>query len=312
MQSYIFPDTPSAEALAATTGFFDGVHCGHLAVLQQLKNIALQHHLPTAVVSYAPHPRIVLGKTQNILLLNTIEEKKLLLEAQNIDYFIIIPFTKEFAQLSAHHFVQQYLQQQLHVKQWIIGYDHRMGSGAGDDFVSLRDFCTKQGIALSQTPAMTMDKMTISSSKIRNALIEGKLADANRMLNYHYTLSGIVTHGEKKGRTLSFPTANLMPDKEKLLPRNGVYAVWAEVRGKRYKAALNIGFRPTLSHTQTPSVEVHVFDFDQDIYGESMRVGIVERLRDEQRFTSLDALKAAIAKDKQQATGILKNDLFAN
>jgi riboflavin kinase/FMN adenylyltransferase len=237
-------------------------------------------------------------------LLTTAKEKAGLLAAQNVDYLIIIPFTLSFAQLTAADFLQHYLREQLSVTQLVMGYNQRIGSDGASDFAMLKNICNSLQINVLQSPPVIENGVEVSSTKIRRVLNEGNITQANRMLGYPYALSGTVVHGKHKGHKIGFPTANLDVPANKLLPPDGVYAVKANVAGARYGGMLNIGCNPTLSAHNARTIEVHLFDFQQDIYGKSLTVSLVERLRDEQKFTSLQALQEALQWDESKARAL--------
>lgn len=263
--------------------------------------MAQQHGLPSAVVTYAPHPRVVLQQEQSLQLLTTTEEKEGLLAAQNLDYLFIIPFTLSFAQLTAADFLQHYLREQLSVNQLVMGYNQRIGSDGASDFDVLKNICNSLKINVLQAQPVIENGVEVSSTKIRQALSEGNVALANRMLGYPYALSGTVVHGKHNGHKIGFPTANLDVPANKLLPLDGVYAVRVNVAGVCYGGMLNIGYNPTLSAHNALTIEVHLFDFQQDIYGKPLTISLIERLRDEQKFTSLQALQQALQQDEGRA-----------
>jgi len=292
---------------AATIGTFDGVHLGHQVILQRLLTLAHQHQGETVVVSFHPHPRQVLQPHDTSLrLLQTIDEKIAVLRSLGIDKLLLVPFTPAFAQLTADEFMQQILVDTLHVEHLLIGYDHRFGRDRSGGLPELRAKGQQFGFSVEEIPAQQIDDANISSTKIRDALLAGDVAQAARLLGRPYSLSGGVVQGDQRGRQMGYPTANIqVPDAHKLLPANGVYAVWVTLPdGSRYPAMLNAGNRPTVDGIRY-AIEAHLFDFQGDLYGKSLEVAFVERLRNEQRFPSLEALIAQLAVDAVAARAVL-------
>jgi riboflavin kinase/FMN adenylyltransferase len=307
MQTHTFPNIPALGPLAVTTGFFDGVHCGHQAVIRQLLRAASTSGLPACVVTYHPHPRVVLGKDEGLQLLTCFEEKQQRLATLGVDHLIVIPFTKELAALDAEIFFQQYLAKSLNTKQLIVGYDHNMGKNAAADFDTIKKLCNAHNVEAMQVSACTQNEVEVSSTKIRDVLREGNIAAANAMLGYAYSLHGRVVGGSRIGRQIGFPTANIAPDCTlKMLPKSGAYAVLVQLGGRRYSGMLNVGARPTVSSDNSRSMEVHIFDFSQDIYSSEITVTLVERLRDERKMESLEELKKQLCKDEKAAREILR------
>jgi len=294
-------------ATAITIGTFDGVHIGHQSILQRLIKSAKKQNLKATVLTFFPHPRMVLQKDSDIKLLNTMEEKGEILKKLGIDILIIHSFTKEFSRLSATEFVRDILVNDLKTKKIIIGYDHRFGRNRTADITDLRSFGNTYGFEVEEISAQEIDAVSVSSTKIRKALEEGDIETATKFLGYEYMLTGVVKKGKGLGRQLNFPTANLHIEAAyKLIPKNGVYVVYSTIDGKLIHGMMNIGVNPTVSGT-TRSIEVHFFDFDKDIYEYSIQIHIVARLRDEQKFKSLDALKAQLAKDKIAALALISS-----
>lgn len=242
----------------------------------------------------------------DLQLLTTQAEQQALLAQYGVNHLVVIPFSKEFARQSALEFVQNVLVNQLGTKTLVIGYDHHFGRNREGNINSLRQIAPQFGFDVVEIPPMDIDDINISSTKIRNALLGGDIATANTYLGYPYTLSGTVVEGNKLGRTIGYPTANIsVGDKYKLIPQNGVYAVKATVGGQTYGAMMNIGIRPTVNGT-TRTIEANIFDFDADIYGQTLTLHFVSRIRAEQKFDGLDALKAQLAADKQIALQLLQ------
>jgi len=289
-----------------TIGTFDGVHCGHNVIIEKLKKAAHQIGGETVVLTFFPHPRMVVFPDDNDLkLINTIEERTLLLEKAGIDHLIIHPFSKEFSRLSALDFVRDILVNKINAKKIIIGYDHRFGKNRAGDFKDLKNFGETYDFEVEEIPAQDIQQINISSTKIRTSLLSGEINAANQFLGYNYFLSGKVVEGEKIGRKIGFPTANIFVDNNyKLIPKNGVYAVKVEVKGITYKGMLNIGNRPTLNGINQ-TIEVHIFDFNEFIYGEYITIHFVERIRNERNFKELNQLKNQLTLDKVNSIQIL-------
>ena len=293
------------QSTAITIGTFDGVHIGHKTILERLINNAKDLGLRSTVLTFFPHPRMVLQKDGDIKLLNTIAEKKMILEDLGLDLLIIHPFTKEFSRLSATEFVRDILVNQLKTKKIIIGYDHRFGRNRTANISDLRAFGNALDFEVEEISAKEVDAVSVSSTKIRKALEEGDIETANKFLGYDYMLTGTVKKGKGLGRQLSFPTANLFIDTPyKLIPKNGVYVVHALIEGLKVFGMMNIGYNPTVSGKRK-SIEVHFFDFDKDLYDNPLQVQIIDRLRDEHKFDSVDALKVQLGKDKEASLSLI-------
>ena len=290
---------------AVTIGTFDGVHIGHRKLLDRLINDAKLLNLKATVLTFFPHPRMVLQQDANIKLLNTIDEKIKILEHIGLDYLMIYPFSKEFSRLTATDFVESILVKGLNSKKIIIGYDHRFGRNRNADIKDLISFGKTYNFEVEEIPAQEIDEVSVSSTKIRKALEEGDIATANAYLGYNYMLTGTVIHGKGLGKQLSFPTANILIEESyKLIPLNGVYVVKSEINNRTVYGMMNIGFNPTVSGKEK-SIEVHFFDFDQDLYGKKIQVDILERLRDEHKFSSVEELKKQLDKDKKTSLSLL-------
>ncbi|HEY0031330.1 MAG TPA: bifunctional riboflavin kinase/FAD synthetase [Bacteroidia bacterium] len=285
-----------------TTGTFDGVHLGHQKIISRLKVVAAEEQGETVLLTFYPHPRMVLFPDDNELkLLNTQEEKIKLLEAYGIDHLIIYPFTKEFSRLTSVEFVRNILVNSIHTKRLVIGYNHHFGRNREGSFEHLKEFGPLYGFEVEEISAEDIDNIEISSTKIRNALLEGDVETASAYLGHHYSLTGNVRGGQQLGRTIGYPTANIVvEDKYKLIPADGVYAVQVEHKGTNYGGMLNIGNNPTIEG-KGRSIEVNIFDFDKDIYGDDATIYFIKRLRDEAKFNGLNELKAALAKDKENS-----------
>lgn len=285
----------------ATLGMFDGVHIGHQSILNQLNKIAKEIDGESALITFNPHPRMVLQPNCDLKFLTTLEEKEDVLRQFGLKNLIIQEFTRDFSQVTSVEFVKNFLVDQLNIDTLVIGYDHHFGKNREGNFEQLQVLSKEYGFNLIQLQAVEENDIAVSSTKIRNALIEGNIAYANKALNYNYPLSGEVVHGDKIGRTLGFPTANLQVDPNKLIPKDGVYAVDVFVDGQKYLGLLSIGFRETITNSREHRVEVNILDFDQNIYGETIRLEFLDRLRDEKKFNSLDELILAMNHDKETA-----------
>lgn len=291
-----------------TIGSFDGVHLGHLKIINRLKEIAAQTKGETVVFTFSPHPRQVLFPGEgNLRLLTTLEEKKDLLAKAGVEHLIIYPFTREFSQLSYTEFVRDILVDQLHVKTLVVGYDHKFGKNREGSFEILQDLSSVFHFFVEKLDVLLMDHINVSSTKIRNALQEGDIEKANQFLGYAFRLHGTVIEGQKLGRRIQFPTANIQAsDPNKIIPAYGVYAVYVYVNRNRYAGMMNIGTRPTVSNADHRSIEVHILEFEGDLYHKPIEIEFVKKIRQEQRFASIDELQAQLEKDRQTVKAILK------
>lgn len=294
----------SSEARVASIGFFDGVHRGHLCLIEQLRDEAGRRGMGSLLVTFDRHPRTVLSPSQVPPLLTTLEEKERLLRETGVSEIAILPFTLELSRLSAREFMEQVLRRELGVEVLILGYDHAFGHGGGslDDYVR---WGRETGIEVVR--AHELSSLMVSSSKCRRLIEEGDVRGAAEMLGRFYTLSGEVVRGFHVGHELGFPTANLQVDAEKVMPRNGAYAVWATLAdGERHGGMLNIGTRPTIGNGETTSVEVNLLDYDGNLYDQRLTVEFVARLRDERRFDSRSELMSQLALDEAAALELLR------
>ncbi|MDO4955657.1 MAG: bifunctional riboflavin kinase/FAD synthetase [Bacteroidales bacterium] len=291
----------------ATIGFFDGIHRGHQFLLQQVKTLASKEHLCSAVITFPVHPRKVMQQDYQPHLLTSLEEKCTLLEKQEIDYTILLPFNQEMSKLSAREFML-ILQEKLNVKMLVIGYDHRFGHNREEGFDDYVHYGKEMNMQVIQAQAWTQDEAFVSSSMVRKLIGEGNVSKAALCLGTRYTLQGTVVDGYKVGRKIGFPTANICPlCPEKLLPANGVYAVWVTLNNQRYKGMLNIGQRPTVDNGTDTSIEVHLLNFNEDIYHHTLTLEFVERLREEQRFDSTSQLIEQLKQDAQSVDNLLSS-----
>ena len=289
-----------------TTGTFDGVHLGHRAVFNVMKKEAQKINGETVVITFFPHPRYVLGlDAESLKFINTQQKKISLLEQAGIDHLIIIEFTKDFARNSSEAFIREYIIKPLKPKKVIIGHDHHFGRNRHGSYELLCNLGKDVGFDVIKVTPLQIDALTVSSTKIRKLLEEGNVHLANKLLGYEYSITGMVVHGNGIGRTIGYPTANIEVGNEyKLIAANGVYACRVEHHGDIYKGMANIGFRPTINQSSL-TIEVNIFDFDKDIYDETITISFVDRLRSEVKFNSLSELKEQLAKDKQKAGLIL-------
>ena len=288
-----------------TIGTFDGVHIGHRQILKKLITSAKSGNLKSTVLTFFPHPRMVLQKDSDIKLLNTIDEKIRILETLDLDYLIIHPFTREFSRLSATEFVRDILVNSLKTKKIIIGYDHRFGRTRDANITDLIAFGNTLDFEVEEIPAQEVDDVSVSSTKIRKALENGQIEIANKYLGYSYMLTGKVKKGKGLGRQIQFPTANLhIEESYKLIPKNGVYVVQSKIDGTVVSGMMNIGYNPTVSGEER-SIEVHFFDFAGDLYDRKLQIDILARIRDENKFGSVEALKNQLIKDKDTSIAIL-------
>lgn len=290
-----------------TLGTFDGVHIGHTEILKKLTQNTHDGEFESTVLTFFPHPRTVLQGKSDLKLLNTINEKISLLENIGIENLIIHPFDEKFAELSAEEFAKTILVDQLQVQKIIIGYDHRFGKNRTADINDLITFGTQYGFEVEQISAQEIDAISISSTKIRNALELGDIDLANQYLGYSYFLSGTVVKGKQLGRTIGFPTANIELDEDyKLVPKNGVYIVCAKIDNQLVNGMMNIGFNPTVEG-KNKTIEVHLFDFNSDLYNHKIKISILHPIRSEQKFESVAVLKQQLIKDKEFSIQYLSN-----
>ncbi len=294
-------------ATILTIGSYDGIHRGHKRIISELKITAEKHNARTVMVTFFPRPKVVLGKTESEHdYLTTVPEKLWLLEKLGLDIVALLPFTPEFARTPAEEFIRQLVHDFHPLALWV-GPDFKLGKGRAGDIPSLREMGQELGYTVNVVDVQIADNQVISSTRIRAAMAEGNVREVTRLLGAYPFLQGEVLHGAKRGRTIGFPTANIAVPPEKLLPANGVYAVWAHVNGVMHPAVANIGVRPTFNESER-AVEVHIFDFAENIYGKQMHVEWVERLRAEQKFDGVDALMAQISRDVTRAKTILATE----
>ena len=301
-------DFDSSEKTIVTIGTFDGIHIGHKKILKNLITTAREEGKKSVLLTFFPHPRMVLQKDKTILLLNTLDEKSMLLEKMGLDFLIIHPFSKEFSRLTALEFVRDILVNKLNTSRLIIGYDHHFGKNREGNIHQLKEYSLLYDFKIEEIPAQDIDDVSVSSTKIRKALKEGNLKTANNYLGYYYMLSGTVVNGKKLGGTIGFPTANIeIKEPYKLIPSTGVYIIRTRINGDLYNGIMNIGFNPTvLGKHQT--IEAHLFDFNENIYGEKIKIEFLYFLREEQKFKSVEELVTQLNIDKENAISFLSNN----
>lgn len=289
-----------------TSGTFDGLHLGHQKILNRLQELAKSKGGETVLLTYWPHPRLVLQPNSNSLrLLSTFSEKVNLLRGMGIDHLIILPFTEEFSQMSSEEFIGKILIDKIQTKTLVIGYDHKFGKNREGSFEYLQAHSNLFGFEIEEISRQDVDELGVSSTKIRNALTQGAIKTATKYLGRPYEISGLIVLGQQIGRSIGFPTANIqVEDQYKLLPRDGAYAVHVQVKGIRYKAMLNIGDRPTVEGDKK-TIEAHLIDFQGDLYGLEIAIYFEAFLREEKKFDSLEALKNQLMLDREQAIFIL-------
>ena len=290
-----------------TIGTFDGVHLGHKKIIERLCEFGQNNQLNSLILTFFPHPRMVLNKDYNLKLLSTIEEKKTRLEALGVDALVIEPITVDFANLSAEDYVKTVLVEQLNAKHIIIGYDHRFGKNRTANIDDLKFYGSSLGFTVEEIPAEDIEAVSISSTKIRHALHEGLIEKANRYLGDHYTIQGIVVKGKGIGKSLNYPTANIQINSDlKLIPKHGVYIVKCLIDNKFCWGMMNIGVNPTFDNNEL-SIEVHFLDYDGDLYGNALNIELLKHLRNEKKFNSIENLKNQIALDESQTRDFINN-----
>ena len=300
-------DFRSTKKTIITLGTFDGVHIGHKKILEKVLQNTDDGQYESLVLTFFPHPRMVLQGDSDIKLLNTINEKIDLLQEIGIENLVIHPFDETFSRLTAEEFVKTILVDRFQVQKIIIGYDHRFGRNRTANINDLIAFGEQYDFEVEQISVQEINEISVSSTKIRNALLEGNMTLANDYLGYNYFLTGEVVKGKQLGRTINFPTANLkIQEKYKLIPQNGVYIVKSVINEQTVFGMMNIGFNPTVDG-QNQTIEIHYFDFDADLYHQKIRVSILQRIRSEQKFESVDLLKAQLETDKQMAISYLNH-----
>ena len=300
-------DYNSTKPSVITIGTFDGVHIGHTKIINQLITISLKNNLTSILLSFFPHPKMVLQNDNELKLINTIQEKEGLLNSLNLDYLIIKEFTKEFSRLSALEFVRDILVNKLNAKHIIIGYDHHFGRNRTANIEQLKEFGELYDFKVTEILAQDIDDIAISSTKIRKALINGEIKLANKFLGYNFFFSGDVVYGNKIGKTISFPTANIKVDQPyKLIPKNGVYIVKTIIDNQTTFGMMNIGYNPTFNGKQK-SIEIHFLNFTKNIYHKNLTIEMIMRIRNEIKFNSVEDLKKQLEQDKLSTLNYIKS-----
>ncbi len=291
-----------------TIGTFDGVHAGHQKIIEKLVNTAKLSNMESAILTFFPHPRMVLQKESDIKLINTIDERKKLLSDSGIDHLIIHPFTHQFSRLTAQEFVRDILVNKLNAKKIIIGYDHRFGRNRTADINTLKEFGKEYDFEVEEIGKQEIEDVAVSSTKIRKALMEGNVEKANSYLKQPFMLTGTVVRGKGLGKDFGYPTANLkIEEKYKLIPKNGVYIARAVIDEIPYFGMMNIGTNPTVGGTEQ-TIETYFFMLDQDLYGQKLEIELLTRIRDEKSFDSIDSLKRAMKQDEAFSSQFIKDN----
>lgn len=297
---------PRAVAPVLTTGIFDGVHKGHQAMIARLRERAREMGRESALLTFHPHPKTILAPDKPLQLIDTIEERAELLAEEGIDHLIIHPFSQEFASLTAKRYIERILVEELNIAHLVVGTDHRFGKGREGDNHFLGQEAPKHGFTIEEVQPIRIEGHEVGSSLVREALKKGEVAWAKRLMGHSFELTGQVIRGDQRGRDIGFPTANLeVSDPYKIVPGNGVYAVNVKRGNEWYRGMMNIGTRPTVEKEELDrSIEVHIFDLDQDLYGESLTLSFEERIRGEQKFSGMAELQAQLERDRETALGV--------
>lgn len=303
---YSTDQLPAFRNAVVTIGTFDGVHCGHQQIINTLKAEAAKVEGESVIITFHPHPRkVVSSAVTGIRLINTLTERIELIKKTGIDHLVVVPFTDYFANQSAEEYISDFLVDKFHPHTIIIGFDHRFGHSRTGNYKLMEEKATVYNYILKEIPEHVSDAVKVSSSNIRQAILHGQVEEANRWLGYPFFFEGEVVHGDKIGRTIGYPTANLKStDEEKIVLGDGIYAVYTELDGIRYKGMMSIGFRPTVNGKRRV-VEVNIFDFEKEIYGQRIRVIVIKHLRNEVRFDGLEELKMALHQDKENSLACL-------
>lgn len=297
---------PEFKNAVLTIGTFDGVHQGHKVILQNVTDHANTVGGESVLITFDPHPRKLLFPDQPLGIITPLAQKVQLITEAGIKHIVVIPFTKEFSNYSAQEYIEEFLVNIFHPNSIVIGYDHRFGHDRKGNLTLLEQYAEQYKYELIEIPAQLIDEATVSSTKIRHAISEGKMEQVNHMLGRNYTLAGTVVHGNKLGRTIGYPTANLQPaDKEQIIPAIGIYAVYAIHNSIRYNAMLSIGYNPTVTDKKELRVEANIFGFDMDIYGQQLEISFIKKLRDEQKFVSLNELTEQLHRDKENTLSVI-------
>jgi len=288
-----------------TIGTFDGLHHGHQKIFKRVINSSKNKNLSSVVLTFFPHPRIILNKYNDIKMIDTLDEKILHINKIGIDSLIIHPFDKNFSLLSANQFIKDYLVEKLKMKHIIIGYDHRFGKGREASVTDLKNYASDYDFTVEEIQAQEIEKIAISSTKVRNSINNGDLKTTEKYLGRYFNLTGKVIKGDGLGKRIMYPTANIfIKEKYKIIPKDGVYLIKTFIKNKFYNGMMNIGHRPTIGANEK-SLEVHLFNFNKDIYGEQISIDIISKIRDEKKFSSIEALKDQLVKDENHCLKLI-------
>ncbi len=294
-----------SKSSVVTIGTFDGIHKGHQKIFNKVINVSKQSNLSSVVLTFFPHPRIILNKYNDIKMIDTLDEKIEHLEKIGIDNLIIHPFDKKFSLLSADQFIKEYLVEKLKLKHIIIGYDHRFGKGREASVSDLKEYSSDFNFIVDEIDAQEIEKIAISSTKIRNSVNQGDLETTKKYLGRFFSLTGKVIKGDGLGKQIDYPTANLLIEEDyKIIPKDGVYYIRTRIDNKLYNGMMNIGHRPTIGN-KAKSIEVNLFNFDRDIYDKIISIDVVVKIRDEKKFSSINALKAQLSKDEEHCLKLI-------
>ncbi|MGY5849170.1 bifunctional riboflavin kinase/FAD synthetase [Salegentibacter sp. F14] len=298
----------SERPTVVTIGTFDGVHAGHRKIIDRLVNTAKAGNLDSVILTFFPHPRMVLQQDSEIKLIHTIEERKRILSETGVDHLVIHPFTRQFSRLTALEFVRDILVNKLKASHVIIGYDHRFGRNRTADITNLKEFGKQFGFEVDEITKEEVDQVAVSSTKIRKALLDGRVERANNYLQQPFSLCGAIVKGRGLGRDFNYPTANLqIAEDYKLIPKNGVYVVRSEIDGESFFGMMNIGTNPTVGGEER-TIETYFFNLDKDLYGKTLRIEMLVRIRDEKKFDSINALKNAMKQDEAFSKQYIKDN----
>jgi riboflavin kinase/FMN adenylyltransferase len=305
----IFHDTkhlPPFRNAVLTVGTFDGVHKGHRVILQEVVRHAKQVDGESVLLTFEPHPRKLLFPDQPLGIITPLKEKLQLITEAGIDHVVVVPFTREFSNMSAQEYIEHFMVGIFHPHSIVIGYDHRFGHDRKGDMKMMEAYAPIYNYELTEIAPQLIDDAAVSSTKIRHAITDGRMEEASHMLGRNYSVKGTVMHGNKLGRTLGYPTANIQPqEKEQIIPANGIYAIQAIHDNTQYNGMLSVGFNPTVTDKKELRIEANLFDFDKDIYDDTLEIFFVKKLREEQKFDSLDALKEQLHRDKEETINLL-------
>lgn len=304
---YGIENFPASEGSIVTIGTFDGVHLGHQQILKQLIDTSQQSKLKSVLLTFFPHPRMVLQPDISMRLIQTIEEREKALRKTGLDYLVIHPFSEKFSRLSADDYVKQILVDKLNVRKVVVGYDHRFGRNRTASLEDMYNYADIYDFEVIEIDAKKIKSTAVSSTKIRKAIDQGDIALANSYLGDPFTLEGVVVHGDKRGRELSYPTANIeLQNKHKIIPKQGVYLIQSDIDNQVVYGMMNIGTKPTFD-TTNPSIEVHFFDWNGDLYDQTLQVKLLKWIREEQKFGSVEELQAQIHADERYCRSYIPN-----